>query len=105
MGCNTANGESCDANNNNGFQCFTMPPNTEKLCGMCDSNNGPECLPGSTCTVGGTCAKYCCNDGDCGSGTCNKNMTTNDPNVGICIVKTAADAGPDAPGPVDAGGG
>ena len=40
--------------------------------------------------MGGKCARYCCNDGDCGGGKCD--MSTVSQGVGLCVT-TAPDAG------------
>ena len=46
------------------------------------------CLTGSCETEcaapAGSCARFCCTDGDCGTGTCDK-MLTGDANVGVCV--------------------
>jgi hypothetical protein len=114
-GCNPvsnatcAAGASCDSTMS-GFQCYAPPPaNTAAACAVCDSMNGPECLPGSTC-LDGLCFKYCCDDGDCGSGSCDKDQTTNDPDVGLCVKNEpigdgGADGGADGGGDAGAGGG
>ncbi|MDI3286002.1 hypothetical protein QHF83_22045, partial [Polyangium sp. 15x6] len=62
--CNTAAGEACDINSGGGYQCWPAP-NTAKLCDECDASNGPFCEGGKTCS-GSKCARYCCNDADCG---------------------------------------
>ena len=54
------------------FVCFD-PPNTEDLCAACNNMNGPFCLPGNTC-ANNVCARYCCDDSECGSGTCDKSF-------------------------------
>jgi hypothetical protein len=89
MGCPTA-GDTCD-NTMGGFKCYSPPPaNTAATCAACDLNNGPACVPGNTCVTTPTftsiCAKFCCTDGDCGSGTC-KTGSTGDATVGICVTK------------------
>lgn len=53
-----------------GFRCYA-PPNDVAACGGCDGTNGPHCQGGFTCAPGGSCAKFCCTDADCGaSGHC-----------------------------------
>ena len=88
--CDTAGGEACD-DNGSGFQCFP-PPNDVALCGACSAASGPWCMAGSTCVgnTGTQCAKYCCDDTDCGPGTCFKNDGTNDVfpaavGLGVCV--------------------
>jgi hypothetical protein len=68
-GC-TGEGEACDLSDN-GFTCFG-PPNETPCGGSCDNSTGPFCLPGHVCLGSGMtkCARYCCTDADCGSGSC-----------------------------------
>ncbi len=85
--CNADAGEACDFGKV-GFQCYAPPPsNTAALCAMCDDTVGPACAPSSTCVPtaqGNTCAQFCCVDGDCASGHCDKTTLQTDP-VGICV--------------------
>lgn len=89
--CDTAGGEACD-NTGAGFECFG-PPNDTDTCDTCDNANGPWCKPGATCIGnGGTqCAKYCCDDSDCGPGVCFKVDDTGaqvfpqSPELGVCV--------------------
>jgi hypothetical protein len=80
--CTGAN-NACDYNvdsagNFIGFTCFPNMMYTVAACGSCDPtyNNGPYCDKGFTCLpidqagMVGRCARYCCTDGDCGSGKC-----------------------------------
>jgi len=75
--CNVAGGEACDFDTdpNGTFKCYSSPPNTADLCAACDTKNGPACKDGSTCLYDDAsqttskCAKYCCNDQDCGGAT------------------------------------
>lgn len=75
-----------------GFTCF--PPGTDAaICQSCNVISGPFCGPGLACnvtdaaTAGGTCARSCCEDADCGSGTCEfvGSMPANDWGVGLCV--------------------
>lgn len=70
-GC-TAAGAACDGNGD-GFECFP-DMNTHAICDMCGSasSDGNYCQPGMTCVA--QCAKYCCDDGDCGTGKCTKTI-------------------------------
>lgn len=73
--CNTAAGEACDISNSMdgaflGFVCYPAP-NEKALCEACDGGNGPWCQGTMTC-AGSKCARFCCDDGDCGTGTCVK---------------------------------
>jgi hypothetical protein len=85
----------------NGFTCY-FPPNDAKLCDACDPTEAspPYCTGGTTCYptnasgTTGQCAKYCCSDADCGSGTC---MTTGSMGalfppatmLGLCVAGTS----------------
>ena len=82
-GCDAAGGEACDLSMS-GYSCFP-PPNDAKLCAACDNSAGPFCVAGAHC-IGTQCAHYCCDDGDCGTGTCSKDITM-DPVVGVCVDK------------------
>jgi len=90
--CDTANQEACDFGNY-GYECYA-PPNTQKLCDPCGGGNG-FCEGGLSCNapMGGTptCAKFCCDDGDCGTGTCDFDAT-GDPAVGFCVDAMKASA-------------
>ena len=64
--CDTNAGEVC-AYNGDGFECFP-PPADVALCEACgDSAN--LCAPGTGC-LDSTCVRFCCEDGDCGTGLC-----------------------------------
>lgn len=85
-GCDVDAGEACDFTAI-GFGCYgPTPPNTATACMDCDDKL-TACVPTETCapTAGGLkCARFCCVDGDCGSGHCD--MTTFDAAaVGICV--------------------
>lgn len=86
-GCNADAGEACDRTQIGGTHCFSAPPNTAALCAVCDDTNGPACIPTATCvpTMNGVnCARFCCVDGDCGSGHCDT-VTLGLPNFGVCV--------------------
>ncbi len=83
--CDTAAGEACDFKGN-GYHCYAGP-NEVNLCAACGpSNAGGHCKGGSTCLPGpdGTCGKFCCDDGDCGKGKCNKTQML-PAGVGYCL--------------------
>jgi mono/diheme cytochrome c family protein len=87
--CNTRAGEACDVYGFDGFKCYPAP-NDRPICQACDETNGPWCLGGSTCLGVDGCAKYCCDDGDCGGGTCQKTMGSSPwfqqaPELGVCL--------------------
>lgn len=83
-GC-TGAGASCDVGQN-GFQCYA-DGNTHALCEGCGdgASDGLYCQPGMTCVA--QCARYCCDDADCGMGTCTKTIN------GMAIFPTATGLG------------
>jgi hypothetical protein len=96
-----APGDACDYNGA-GFSCF-LPPNTEPLCAPCGEADG-YCQPGMICLDEG-CARYCCNDGDCGSGYCDKTLLEPGLPVGICLDAGGGTGGAGGGGAGGAGGG
>lgn len=78
-GCNAAAGEACDFAQWGSFACYPAP-NDNAICTACGSADG-YCQGGMTCA--GTCAKFCCDDGDCGTGKCDSTNTGGV--VGICV--------------------
>jgi len=79
-GC--AAGESCDISPN-GFVCYDSG-NTHAICEDCGAaGDNVFCVEGLTCI--GKCAKFCCDDGDCGDGTCQKGAFMANPEVGYCV--------------------
>lgn len=98
QGCNTPAGEACDYGPG-GFTCYPGP-NDAELCWACGPN-GPHCGSGFTCTSDGVCAKFCCDDLDCGSGgICQMSQL----GVGHCV-KGSGGPGPGAGGNGGAGPG
>jgi hypothetical protein len=102
-GC-TAAGSACDIGASGGFECFP-PPNATPLCAACDPPNGKFCAGGMMCLFGAAkCFKYCCDDADCGTGTCWKNQTVifgaplalASDTPGICVT-SVPDGGPAEP--------
>ncbi len=87
-GCDGDAGESCDFTLT-GFRCYgPPPPNTAGLCLTCDDSKGPACAPTTTCATtnnGPECARFCCTDNDCPSGSCAKQFGTHD--AGVCVRK------------------
>ena len=81
-GC--ASGQVCDIGQK-GFECHQPTSATVGLCDECSRDKG-LCGGGLTCI--GKCAKYCCDNSECGSGKCDKSIM-NDPDlpIGICVVK------------------
>ena len=84
-GCDAAKGEACDFKDK-GYHCYAGP-NANNLCAACGpKNNAGQCKGGSTCLPGpdGNCGKFCCTDGDCGAGKCEKkdNLAGS---VGYCV--------------------
>jgi hypothetical protein len=100
-GC--ASGSACDfsadMNMQQTFDCYPPPPpNTAAICASCD-DKATACVGGSTCLIPtgstmGTCAKFCCANGDCGTGVC---QPTGSFNVGVCVTAASVDAGMIAP--------
>ena len=97
-GCNEAAGEVCDYNAGQ-FTCFPGP-NDNALCEPCGGEDG-FCGSGLSCiqsvtidpdgvNIRGGCARYCCDDGDCGSGTCGETVTVDGQTIGLC---TGGDGG------------
>jgi hypothetical protein len=95
-GCPAA--EECDTTWPGEFFCVSSTSAGAALCAKCDVFNGPICAGGLHCTGSpGICVRYCCDSGDCGSGTCDTNaakvfgaaLTPGDA-VGLCM---AADGG------------
>lgn len=93
--CNPVTNEPCSefcGNYGQGlFQCYTTTDSLQPVCGDCGADD-LGCIGGATCPAddgwpgGFSCAKYCCDDGDCGSGTCYKDgIATPDAPVGICL--------------------
>lgn len=69
-GCDGAAGEACDIGGQ-AFQCYPSG-NVNAICEECGANDGDFCQPGMSC-VTGHCARYCCEDTDCGAmGKCTK---------------------------------
>jgi hypothetical protein len=96
--CNPITNEGCKAGDacdtaQGGYQCYA-PPNDKKLCEACGQADG-FCEGGLTCI--GTCAKFCCDDADCGTGKCEKSAD----GVGVCVKElgkgNAAESACDAP--------
>ena len=83
-GC-MAGAEECDLATGGVFQCFASDPSDAPICQMCDEAAGPFCGAGMTCLGDGSCARYCCDDADCGSGKCDKSSEPG--NVGVCVMK------------------
>src|SRR5262249_5393330 len=77
--------QACQFDGRGGSVCSDT--GTSGLCEPCGQLTGPTdfCEPDYVC-VGTLCARFCCDDGDCGSGTCFKTqpIAPNIP-VGFCI--------------------
>lgn len=102
--CDTAAGEACDLSGDGIFVCFPAPNDTA-LCDTCSNSAGPFCMGGTHCNEdanGGQCTHYCCDDGDCGTGSCD---TTGMPDgVGICVGANMEIASCDSPATSPSGG-
>jgi hypothetical protein len=76
--------DACDASQD-GFVCFP-PPNDAMQCDACDNMAGPFCAGGHGCyPETQKCAKYCCDDADCGSGVCDKEVLGG-AEIGFCVM-------------------
>lgn len=86
VGCNPFTNEGCaspqvcDAGQLGGYACFD-PPSDAGLCEECGSSVNNYCAVGMTCI--GVCYKLCCDDGDCGTGSCDKTHAQYAP-AGVC---------------------
>jgi hypothetical protein len=112
-GC-APDGSQCDLVYPGMFVCFAPFGATPgALCAPCDNLTGPFCGPGLRCHAGSkTCARFCCNDADCGTGRCELNQmlafgaTTWHPEdmVGVCVTQDGTTCSPDAPAVSSSGG-
>lgn len=98
-GCDV--GWACDSSVKAVFKCYE-PENDAPLCGACNGNDGPFCMGGLTCGATQTCTKFCCDDGDCGTGVCSKLDAQGDAryggvDLGICMKKGHDEPACDAP--------
>lgn len=104
-GCDTGAGQACDVDVTGVYGCFDTL-NDVTLCGACSNGtDGPFCEPTMHCLTDptgndGLCARYCCGDGDCGGGTCDKSMLPE--GVGICVATYDAGVGPACSAPATA---
>ncbi len=88
--CNPISNAGCPAgkvcfSNFSDSTCYSLGPNPQISCGDCSIDG---CASGFAC--GGDepqCIKYCCDDGDCGSGRCEKLMlgTPTPAGFGVCV--------------------
>ena len=91
--CALDEGETCDYSGTlQGFECFPGP-NDSQACGECGEDSGLFCGAGTTCNGDfGRCEKYCCDDSDCESGECLKDLF-DEPAVaaaGVCFEEAEA---------------
>jgi hypothetical protein len=105
-GCGTA--ASCEPFVPGIFGCLT-PLGTviAKICETCDLFVDPICGAGMHCFKGTStsqCARYCCNDADCGTGKCVLDQAIafgapllDDTKLGICLTMDGASPACDAP--------
>jgi hypothetical protein len=108
--CNPVTGEPCGERacdlwvrdyTDLGYQCIdpthtneTIASTDQPLCGTCSANVGVRylCSPTLAC-LAGKCARYCCDDGDCGKdGRCEKEGILG--GVGVCVRSNDAREGP-----------
>lgn len=106
-GCTTV-GSSCDLAYPGNFSCYSPQGTPAKICEKCNFHTLPFCDSGLRChPETNTCARYCCNDGDCGTGRCELDpmlafgaeLSSAGDKVGICVNKDPMMPGPacDAP--------
>ena len=92
-GCDAEAGEVCDYDKGR-YLCYPAP-NDQKVCEACGPDAG-FCGAGMTCfqsvsigaeglVVSGACGRACCDDGDCGAGTCQQKVDVSGGSVGVCI--------------------
>ena len=88
--CNPVNGAGCGPAeqclaNSGGFYCAAYP-NVSGLCQPCDNPSGIVCDATMMCVFNTTCARFCCDNGDCGGGWCVYDVSQNPhTEVGICV--------------------
>ncbi len=101
-------GSSCDLAYPGFFGCYKPVDMPAEICKSCNFNATPYCGSGLRChPVTNTCARYCCNDSDCGTGRCELDpmlafgaeIARADNKVGLCVNKAPMPEGPacDAP--------
>lgn len=74
----------CDVGTNALFECVPKPISSAGPCKPCGASG--FCDPGYAC-VDGLCARYCCDDSDCGSGHCDQTLPDAAPDaaIGLCM--------------------
>jgi hypothetical protein len=74
-GCDSGAGEACDLNaEDTGYTCYPGP-NTLDLCEECPGGTEEAliwCSGGQACV--GVCGRFCCEDGECTPGVCQKDL-------------------------------
>jgi hypothetical protein len=110
-GCNPVTGEGCAAGetcdfDGKAFTCYSGSDATRTLCEDCGNEVG-FCTAGSMCfasyrfepdavVLTRQCARYCCDDADCGTGRCSFVLKTGDGqavSVGACVTDDPAAGG------------
>jgi len=95
-GCELGAGQTCDLAVAEGGQvliaCFDGP-NDAGLGGSCDSGAGPFCGAGLTCLPAGSCARFCCENAECGA---NERCDAFAPgeSLGVCVDEAAPSCAP-----------
>lgn len=89
-GCDSGAGEACDFNEaGDGYQCWDGP-NPQTICAECSDTIG-FCAGGLSCVEASSagdfaCAKYCCDDTDCGpNGYCDDTLGLPG-DIGLCLM-------------------
>ena len=94
-GGGTCDTQACDSNDMSGYSCFDLSA-TVAACGETCSTNGNFCDAGYTCTdkdafmgtdihANPVCARWCCDDADCGGGVCVSVNQAAGPGLGVCL--------------------
>jgi hypothetical protein len=100
-GCNTGLGEVCDLAGVGVFACSTQGY-ANLTCSGCGATRW--CGVGGTC-YGALCARFCCDDGDCGTGECSfVALGASSSPVGICVQPSGPPSGGAGGAPAGAGG-
>jgi hypothetical protein len=97
---------SCEPFQPGVLEClYPFSNSVAKLCEPCDLQVDPICGPGMHCFAGSSqCARYCCDDADCGTGKCALDQTMvfgapllKQTKLGICLTMDGAAPACDAP--------
>jgi hypothetical protein len=100
-GCD--DGAACDLDAQGVARCLGAGPGA--LCAACDATKSIFCGPTLHCLSTGACARFCCEDADCGSGRC-VSWPLGGGALGVCIAGVEGETAVcDAPADAASGGG